>query len=93
VRTLYTAVRQKGFLQEVAGYTARTNAEAIMGFYEKNLGGDGWEEISRNENNYGTKGAHQIISTWKKSNRTASFTLVDSAPGSAEIQAIVEAKQ
>ncbi len=86
VRLTYGAVRQKGSLQESAKYTAPTNSDAIMAFYEKTLGGDGWEEVSRYENNYATGAAHQILSTWKKDIRSAGFTIVDVAKGRVEVE-------
>ena len=93
VRTGYNGVRQKGFSQETATYTATTSADSIMAYYEKALGGDGWEESARYENNNGANNAHQITSIWKKETRTASFTLVDVATNNVQIQVTVEARQ
>jgi hypothetical protein len=90
VRASYTAIRQKGYVQESATYTASKNSYTLMAYYESVLTSDGWEETSRNENNYATDGAHQYISSWKKDNRSASITLIDIAPDKVQIRISVD---
>lgn len=92
-RTQYSAVREIGFLQETANYTAKAKSDVLMAFYEKNLKSGGWEETARYENDNGTDRAHQIISTWKKANRTASLTFMDASSGYTEIQAVVQERK
>jgi hypothetical protein len=92
VRTLFTSVRQKTSVQETAKYTTPQTSGDLVAFYEASLGGSGWEVGTRYENNYGTRGAHQILSVWTKENRTANLTLIDLEPGKTEIQVIVQAK-
>jgi hypothetical protein len=92
VRTAFTSIRQKSSLQESAKYTANQTAAQVMEFYEKELGGSGWVEGKRNENNFAARGAHQIQATWTKDNRTANLTLIDLAPGSSELQILVQSR-
>jgi hypothetical protein len=89
-RTQYSAERQKDFLRETAKYTARAKADEIMAFYEKRLGGSGWKEVSRYENDNGNKGAHQITTIWADKNRSASMTFMDTDTGIVEIQIVVQ---
>ena len=92
-RTQYSAVREKGFVQETANYTAKAKSDDLMAFYEQRLKGNGWEETARYENDNGTDRAHQIISTWKKANRTASLTFMDTATGNVEIQVVLQERK
>lgn len=92
-RTQYSAVREKGFVQETANYTAKAKSDDLMAFYEKELKGRGWEESARYENDNGTDRAHQIQTTWKKDIRTVSLTFMDTASGNVEIQVVLQERK
>jgi hypothetical protein len=92
-RTQYSAVREKGFVQETANYTAKAKSDDLMAFYEKELKGRGWEESARYENDNGTDRAHQIQTTWKKDIRTVSMTFMDTASGNVEIQVVLQERK
>lgn len=93
IRTQYSAVKEPGFVQETANYTAKSKSGDLMVFYEKQLKGSGWEETARYENDNGTDHAHQITTTWKKDIRTVSMTFMDTVSGAAEIQVVLQARQ
>ena len=86
-------MKEPGFVQETANYTAKSKSGDLMVFYEKQLKGSGWEETARYENDNGTDHAHQITTTWKKDIRTVSMTFMDTVSGAAEIQVVLQARQ
>lgn len=85
VRTSYSSTRDPNSVREIAYYTGKTNAAAIIAFYEKSLQADGWKESSRQEDNSGPGKTFRITSNWTKEKRSAQLVLGDIAPEKIEI--------
>ena len=86
VRASFTSTSQKTSAQEIATYTAKCAPAAADAFYDQNLPGAGWDELTRDENlNDATKG-DQISAKWQNGSRTAVIALSGSTAGGCDVR-------
>jgi hypothetical protein len=86
IRSSFTTSRQSTSTQEIATYTAKCAPAAADAFYDQNLPGAGWDELTRDENlNDATKG-DQISAKWQNGSRTAVIALSGSTAGGCDVR-------